>query len=116
MNQKNATFRTPAADFYDEPVESEASLEKNEIYCELLVLRCRRGDGAAYRELAKMWERRLFYYLRRLTNDEQQAWDVLQQTWLRVLRGITTCGTRAGSSPGCTLSPGAPPPTACVSW
>lgn len=35
-----------------------------------------------------MWERRLFYYLRRLTDDEQQAWDVLQRTWLRVIRGI----------------------------
>lgn len=35
-----------------------------------------------------LWERRLFYYLRRLADDEQEAWDILQQTWLKVIKGI----------------------------
>jgi RNA polymerase sigma-70 factor (ECF subfamily) len=58
------------------------------IYQELLVLRCRRGEKAALEELVRTWERRLLYFIRRLVDDEQDAWDVLQQTWLRVLSGI----------------------------
>ena len=63
-------------------------LDKNEIYCELLVLRCRRGDSRAFRELVGIYERRLLYYLRRLCSDEQEAWDILQQVWIKVIRNI----------------------------
>jgi RNA polymerase sigma-70 factor, ECF subfamily len=58
------------------------------IYEELLALRCRRGEKAALEELVRTWEKRLFYFIRRLVDEEQDAWDVLQQTWLRVLSGI----------------------------
>jgi RNA polymerase sigma-70 factor (ECF subfamily) len=59
-----------------------------EIYDELLVLRCRRGEKAALEELVQNWEKRLFYFIRRLVDNEADAWDVLQQTWARVLSGI----------------------------
>ena len=55
---------------------------------ELLVLRCRRGDASAWRELIGRWERRLFYYVRRLVGGERDAWDVLQQTWLAAYRAM----------------------------
>lgn len=58
------------------------------VYGELLALRCRRGDKAALEELVRTWEKRLFYFVRRLVENEADAWDVLQQTWLRVLSGI----------------------------
>ncbi len=58
------------------------------IYQELLALRCRRGEKAALEELVRTWEKRLLYFVRRLVDTEQDAWDVLQQTWLRVLSGI----------------------------
>lgn len=61
---------------------------KEQIYYELLVLRCRRQDRSAQEELIHAWEKRLFYYLRRLLDDEEDAWDALQETWLSVLRGI----------------------------
>ena len=64
--------------------------DKELIYQELLVLRCQRGDKAALSELVSTWERRLFYFIRRLVNEEHDAWDTLQQTWLKVLRGIST--------------------------
>jgi RNA polymerase sigma factor (sigma-70 family) len=63
--------------------------DKDLIYQELLVLRCQRGDRDALQELVVIWERRLFYFLRRLGSEEQDAWDLLQQTWLKVLRGIS---------------------------
>jgi RNA polymerase sigma factor (sigma-70 family) len=55
---------------------------------ELLALRCRRGDRAAWEELIRTWEPRLFYFIRRLVHHEADAWDVLQETWVRVLHGI----------------------------
>jgi RNA polymerase sigma-70 factor (ECF subfamily) len=64
--------------------------EKELIYQELLVLRCQRGDRVALAELVNTWERPLFYFIRRLVNEEHDAWDVLQQTWLKVMRGIST--------------------------
>ncbi len=55
---------------------------------ELLLHRCREGERDAFAELIARWELRLFYYVCRLVDDEQDAWDILQQTWMRVLRGI----------------------------
>ncbi|MCL2648886.1 MAG: sigma-70 family RNA polymerase sigma factor [Phycisphaerales bacterium] len=63
-------------------------MNKEAIYCELLTLRCRRGDQAAWQELTEHWERRLFYFVRRIVGNEQDAWDVLQQTWIAVYKGI----------------------------
>jgi RNA polymerase sigma-70 factor (ECF subfamily) len=55
---------------------------------ELLVLRCQRGEKKAFDDLIRQWEGRLFYFIRRFVASEEDAWDVLQQTWIRVLRGI----------------------------
>ena len=62
--------------------------EKHAIYYELLVLRCRRGQRDAFEEMVRSWEKQLFYYIRRLVDDEQDAWQILQETWVKVLRGI----------------------------
>jgi RNA polymerase sigma-70 factor (ECF subfamily) len=56
--------------------------------CELLVLRCQRGDTSAFELIVRMWERSLFYYLRRLASSEEDAWDLLQETWLKTFRSI----------------------------
>lgn len=62
--------------------------EKKTIYYELLVLRCQRGQKDAFCELVRTWEKRLFYYIRRLVDEEQDAWQVLQDTWVKVISGI----------------------------
>jgi RNA polymerase sigma-70 factor, ECF subfamily len=61
---------------------------KEQLQYELLILRCRRHDRSAQEELIRCWEKRLFYYVRRLVDDEEDACDVLQETWLAVLRGV----------------------------
>ncbi|MEW6234204.1 MAG: sigma-70 family RNA polymerase sigma factor [Candidatus Omnitrophota bacterium] len=61
---------------------------KRKRYCELLALRYRRGDASALEELIKMWEQPLFYYVRRLTDSEEDAWDCLQETWIKVMRQL----------------------------
>ena len=62
--------------------------DKQILECKLLVLRCQRGDRAAFERIVAMWERPLFYYLRRLAPSEEDTWDLLQETWLKVFRAI----------------------------
>ncbi len=56
--------------------------------CELLVVQCQQGDASAFESIVQMWERSLFYYLRRLASSEEDAWDLLQETWLKTYRSI----------------------------
>jgi RNA polymerase sigma-70 factor (ECF subfamily) len=62
--------------------------DKQLIESELWVVRWKRGDRAAFDGIVKLWERSLFYYLRRLVNSEADAWELLQETWLKVLRSL----------------------------
>lgn len=64
------------------------STRKDIIYCELLVLRCRRGDRKAAEELIGRFERPLLYYLIRLVDNEADAWNLLQETWMKALGAI----------------------------
>ena len=62
--------------------------EKNRIQEELLVLRCQLGDADAYKVLIAMMEERLFFYIRHLVPTENDAYDVLQEVWVTVIRKI----------------------------
>lgn len=64
--------------------------DKQAILLELSVLRCKRGEKQAFEALIREWEARLLFYVRRLVGTEEDAWDVLQQTWMKVLTGIKT--------------------------
>ncbi len=55
---------------------------------ELLVLRCQEGDPAAFEELVSRWQERLWRHAWRLMGREDMAWDVLQETWIAVSRGL----------------------------
>ena len=62
---------------------------------EWLALRCQAGDPAAFADLIAVMERPLLYYATSLTGDPDAALDVLQDVWLKVVRGI-----RALKDPG----------------
>jgi len=62
--------------------------DRRDLERELLVLRCQRGERAAFDELIRSWESRLFFYVRRLVANEEDAWQVLQDVWLQVVRGV----------------------------
>ena len=55
---------------------------------EVLVLRCQEGDTEAFEALVGRWQRRLWRHAWRLTGDENAAWDVLQEAWIGISRGI----------------------------
>jgi RNA polymerase sigma-70 factor (ECF subfamily) len=62
---------------------------RNEIYNELLVIKCKQGDDEAFDELVGLWQKRLWHYALRVTGSESSAWDVLQETWYAVIKGFS---------------------------
>lgn len=55
---------------------------------QVLVLYCRTGDAEAFRALVGRWQERLWRHAYRLTGREDAAWDVLQESWIAIARGI----------------------------
>jgi RNA polymerase sigma factor (sigma-70 family) len=64
------------------------AIDKQSILSQLIMLRWKRGDPEAFQELVKNWERPLLYYIRRLLGEDRDEWDVLQEIWIRVYRGL----------------------------
>ena len=62
--------------------------DKEYIQSELLVIRYLKGHAQAFDELVRAWEKPLFYYIRRLVDSEQDAWDTMQEVWIKVSRTI----------------------------
>ena len=55
---------------------------------QLLVMDAQDGDTKAMEKLVSRWQRRLWQHAFRLTDDQQAAWDVTQQTWLGIIKGL----------------------------
>src|SRR6188472_1510114 len=64
------------------PMDSEA------IEQELLAIRCQLGEIAAFDELVARWHAPMWQYVRRMADHNELADELIQETWLRVLRGI----------------------------
>lgn len=62
---------------------------------ELLVVRCQLGERPAFDELIDRWGEPIWRYVRRLARSDDAANDLVQDVWIRVLRGIE--GLRDGS-------------------
>ncbi len=59
-----------------------------DIQDELLVIQCRDGDDEALRALIARWQPRLGRFAWRLTGEREAASDVVQDSWLAIVRGI----------------------------
>jgi len=55
---------------------------------QLLVMDAQDGDGKAMEKLIRRWQKRLWQYAYRLTADVQAAWDITQQSWLEIIKGL----------------------------
>ena len=55
---------------------------------ETLVLDCQNGRAEALRALVSRWQRRFWRHALYLTGDAEAAWDVTQESWLGIVRGI----------------------------
>jgi RNA polymerase sigma factor (sigma-70 family) len=56
---------------------------------ELLVMECQDGSARALDRLVSRWQKRLWRYACRLTGDAEAAWEVTQESWLGVIRGLS---------------------------
>lgn len=62
--------------------------EAERLYERLLVLRCQTGDEGAYRELVQRFGPKLRYFLLKLTARTDRVDDLVQETWIDVLRQL----------------------------
>jgi len=63
--------------------------EYSDIEDQLLVMDAQDGDASAMEKLVTRWQKRLWRYAYRLTADTQAAWDVTQQSWLGIIKGLS---------------------------
>jgi RNA polymerase sigma-70 factor (ECF subfamily) len=55
---------------------------------EILVMDCQSGRVRAMEMLVSRWQERLWRYALRLVGDTEAAWDITQESWLGIIRGI----------------------------
>jgi RNA polymerase sigma-70 factor (ECF subfamily) len=64
----------------DRPVE--------QLIDEILVLDCQSGRVKALEILVSRWQKRLWQYASNLTGDTDAAWDITQDSWLGIIKGL----------------------------
>ncbi|MBN2180400.1 MAG: sigma-70 family RNA polymerase sigma factor [Sedimentisphaerales bacterium] len=55
---------------------------------EILVMDCQSGRVKAMEMLVCRWQKRLWQYAYYLTNNAEAAWDITQDAWLGIIKGI----------------------------
>ena len=55
---------------------------------EILVMDCQSGSRNALEKLISRWQKRLWGYAYRLTGDSEAAWDITQESWLGIIKGL----------------------------
>ena len=68
-----------------------------QIYDELLVLRCQSGEADAIKELISCWQMRLARYVFRQTGNSDDTADVMQEIWVSVVKKLKSLDDPAAS-------------------
>jgi len=55
---------------------------------EILVMDSQDGNAKAMEMLVSRWQKRLWQHAHRLTGDTEAAWDITQQSWLAIIKGL----------------------------
>ena len=67
-------------DRVDRPVE--------QLVDEILVMDCQSGSVKALDILVSRWQKRLWCYAYNLTGNSEAAWDITQESWLGIIKGL----------------------------
>ena len=73
--------------------------EITDIQDQLLVMDAQDGSSQAMEKLVERWQERLWKYAYRLTCDNQAAWDVTQQSWIGIIKGLRKLNDPANFKP-----------------
>ncbi len=55
---------------------------------DLLVMQAQDGDARSMEALVRRWQKRLWTHAYRLTGRSEAAWDITQQSWLAIIKGL----------------------------
>jgi len=55
---------------------------------EILVMDCQSGRVKALEVLVSRWQKRLWHYAYGLTGNSEAAWDITQESWLGIIKGL----------------------------
>ena len=55
---------------------------------QFLVMAAQDGNATALEKLVSLWQKKLWDYVFRLTADVHASWDITQQSWLEIVRGL----------------------------
>jgi RNA polymerase sigma-70 factor (ECF subfamily) len=55
---------------------------------EILVMDCQRGSIKAMEMLVSRWQKRLWKYAYNMAGDAEAAWDITQESWLGIIKGM----------------------------
>ncbi len=55
---------------------------------EILVMDAQDGRGDAFEKLVSHWQKRLWWHAFNLTGRTEAAWDITQESWLDIVRGL----------------------------
>jgi len=61
---------------------------RSQIIDEILVMDSQAGSVKAMEILVSRWQKRLWSYAYRLTRNKDAAWDITQETWLAIIKGL----------------------------
>lgn len=62
--------------------------DRERLYTEILVIRCQQGEKQAFELLVQLWQKPLLTFALRYFEQETEALDVVQETWISVIRKI----------------------------
>lgn len=62
--------------------------QEKQTYTELLVIRCQQGEKEAFELIVKLWQKPLLVFALRYLDQEIDAWDAVQETWVSVIKGL----------------------------
>ena len=61
---------------------------REQIIDQILVMDSQGGSSKAMEMLVSRWQKRLWQHAHRLTGDSEAAWDITQQSWLAIIKGL----------------------------
>ena len=62
--------------------------KQEQLYTEILVIRCQQGEKEAFGLLVELWQKPLLTFALRYLEQETEALDVVQETWILVIRKL----------------------------
>ena len=62
--------------------------QEQQVYTELLVIRCQQGEKQAFELIVQLWQKPLSTFALRYLDQQIDAWDAVQETWISVIKGL----------------------------